>query len=276
MAAVFPRSAALPNQSPLFWVSHKDRYLRQLLISDIEEETGRSLIVYFTDCDNSAAQIDQADDAYLSELLTPCIGKSVDLMLETNGGATDATEKICAILRATAPDLRVIVPRRAKSNGTVVALCGQLILMGVESELGPIDPSINGIPVEFILNAPAGSFTALDIQVADTFRKQTRKLAKVLLQSGMLKGVADAEIDELVAKISTRDHYHSHGSVIDAKEVAALGLKVQFFPPNDPLWRKLWLLRTMYQYDCAASKYTKLFEGSKVSTAVTAPPPKAT
>ena len=77
MAAVFPRSAALPNQSPLFWVSHKDRYLRQLLISDIEEETGRSLIVYFTDCDNSAAQIDQADDAYLSELLTPCIGKSV-------------------------------------------------------------------------------------------------------------------------------------------------------------------------------------------------------
>lgn len=274
MAEFFPRSSELPNQSPLFWVSHKDRYLRQLLISDIEAETGRSLIVYFTDCDNSAAQIDQADDAYLSELLTPCIGKPVDLMLETNGGATDATEKICAILRATAPDLRVIVPRRAKSNGTVVALCGQLILMGVESELGPIDPSINGIPVEFILNAPPGSFTALDIQVADTFRKQTRKLAKVLLQSGMLNGVGEAEIDGLVAKIATRDHYHSHGSVIDANEAVALGLKVQFFPSDDPLWRKLWLLRTMYQYDCAASRYSKLFEGSKVSTAVTVPPPK--
>jgi len=273
MVAVFPRSASLPNQSPLFWVSHKDRYLRQLLISDIEAETGRSLIVYFTDCDNSSAQIDQADDAYLAELLTSCIGRSVDLMLETNGGVTDATEKICSILRATAPDLRVIVPRRAKSNGTVLALCGQVILMGVESELGPIDPSINGVPVEFILNAPAGSFNALDIQAADTFRKQTRKLAKVLLQSGMLQGIAEADIDELVGKIATRDHYHSHGSVIDAREVAELGLKVQFFPPDDPLWRKLWLLRTMYQYDCAASKYTKLFEGSKVSTAVAAPAP---
>ena len=43
----FPRSTDLPSQSPLFWVEQKDRYLRQLLIRDIEDLTKRRLIVYF-------------------------------------------------------------------------------------------------------------------------------------------------------------------------------------------------------------------------------------
>lgn len=271
----FPRGTDLPGQSPLFWVSHKDRYLRQLLIGDIEAHTGRALIVYYTDCDGSAAQIDQSDDVYLSELLTPCAGKPVDLLIETNGGATDATEKLCTILRASAPDLRVIVPRRAKSNGTVIALCGHSILMGVESELGPIDPSIGSIPVEFILNAPAGSFNAMDIQIATAFRNQTRKLAKALLASGMLKGKPSSDVDALVTKIATRDHYHSHGSAIDASEALALGLNVVAHKPDDSLWRKIWLLRTMYQYDCGVGRYAKLFEGSKVSTAIASAPSPA-
>ncbi|MDB6060258.1 MAG: hypothetical protein JWM78_361 [Verrucomicrobiaceae bacterium] len=158
MPDCFPRTKNLPSQSPLFWVTHKDRYLRQLLIRDIEEETGRQLIVYFTDCERSNAQIDGSDDAYIAELLQKCAGKATDLLLETNGGMTDATEKISAQLRQATPDLRVIVPRRAKSNGTLIALCGTSILMGFESELGPIDPSINGVPVEFVLGAPPGSF----------------------------------------------------------------------------------------------------------------------
>ena len=93
MPEYFPRSKGLPIQSPLFWVTHKDRYLRQLLISDIELDTNRSLIVYFSDCDRSLAQIDTSDDVYFSELLQQCVGKPVDLLIETNGGMTDATEK---------------------------------------------------------------------------------------------------------------------------------------------------------------------------------------
>jgi hypothetical protein len=275
MPPSFPRSAEIPSQSPLFWVAHKDRYLRQLLIGDIEEQTGRKLIVYFTDCDRTQASIDISDDAHLAELLSTVSGSPTDLMLETNGGATDTTEKICSMLRQAVPDLRVIVPRRAKSNGTVIALCGTHILMGAESELGPIDPSIAGIPVEFLLNAPAGSFTAIDIQAAEAFRKQTRKLAKSLLSSGMMKGNQTGEIEETVEKLATRDHYHSHGSVIDAKEAAALKLSIIEHGADDPLWRKIWLLRTMYQYDCGARQYAKVFEGVKISSAVTAVKPSA-
>lgn len=69
MADCFPRNKEVPTQSPLFWVTHKDRYLRQQMIRDIEEDTGRDLVVYFTDTERTSAQIDQGDDQYLYELL---------------------------------------------------------------------------------------------------------------------------------------------------------------------------------------------------------------
>ena len=274
MSEAFPRTSALPSQSPLFWVSHKDRYLRQLLIRDIQAHTGRSLIVYFADCNLATSQIDANDDVYVAELLNSCPrGTPVDLVLETNGGGTDATEKICALLRAAASDLRVIVPRRAKSNGTVIALCGQTIVMGVESELGPIDPSINGVPVEFVLNAPAATFNAIDLQIAETARKQTQKLATDLLSTGMLKTKTREEIVALVNQIATRDRYHSHGSVIDAREAESLGLSVTVLPSEDLLWRMVILLRALYQVDCPQFGYAKIFEGDKVSLVVSAPRP---
>jgi Serine dehydrogenase proteinase len=264
----FPRSKDIPSQSPLFWVTHKDRYLRQLLIRDIQEETKRNLVVYFTDCDRTTAQIDQSDDVAISELLAPITGQPVDLLLETNGGATDATEKICSLLRQSVPNLRVIVPRRAKSNGTVIALCGTEIIMGQQSELGPIDPSIGGVPAEFVVNAPPGSFSPIDFQFAESARKQTRKLASALLMTGMMKANTAAEIEDTIEKLATKNTYHSHGSSIDADEAKLLKLAVKKLQPCDQLWKQIWLLRTMYQHDCGQHGYSKLFEGSSISSAV--------
>lgn len=144
--------------------------------------------------------------------------------------------------------------------------------MGMESELGPIDPSIGNIPVEFILNAPAGAIGPLDRQAALTFRKQTDKLAKDMLSTGMLKDKDPAFIDQLVKKIGTRDHFHSHGSVINADEAMKLGLKVRYLKGDDDLWKRITLLRAMYQFDCRAQGYLKIFEGRQVSLVVAAPP----
>lgn len=267
----FPRTDSIPTQSPLFWVAHKDRYLRQLLISDIEEATGRPLVVYFTDCDGTAAQIDQTDDVAIFELLQQHVGKPIDLLLETNGGMTDATEKICSLLRQSCPDLRVIVPRRAKSNGTVIALCGTEILMGHQSELGPIDPHIGGIPCEFIVNAPVGSVNFVDLEYAKAARLQTRKLASALLTTGMMAGRKPEEVEDTVSKLATKIEYHSHGSSIDADEALKLKLTVKKHSPSDPIWQRIWLLRTMYQHDCQANGYAKLFESAVLSTSTKSP-----
>lgn len=265
----FPRGSALPRQSALYWVAEKDRYLRQLMIRDIQEMTGRQLIVYFTDCEtpDTAAQIHPADDAFLAEVLKPAHGKPIDLMLETNGGYTDATEKVVALLRVCAPDLRVIVPRRAKSNGTLVALAAQEIVMGPMSELGPIDPNIvlgpqNQVPAQFVLNSQG--VDPVIFQVATYAVAQTRKLATTLLQTGMMAN-KHLEIDEVVNKLATRDHFHSHGSVIDADEAAALHLNVNKLDVHDELWQKIWLLRCMYAHDLRQSGLIKFFEGAFIS-----------
>ncbi|MHA6829164.1 SDH family Clp fold serine proteinase [Ralstonia pseudosolanacearum] len=195
----------------------------------------------------------------------------VDLLLETNGGITDATEKICALLRKSAPDLRVLVPRRAKSNGTVIALCGQSVVMSSTSELGPIDPSVGGVPVDFILKSPPGSINPIQTQIAVTALEQTKKLAKQLLSTGMMSDRL-ADIDATIGKLASRDHFHSHGSVMDCTEAAALGLKVEEMDSKSDLWKQIWLLRTMYSYDCGRNGHSKLFESSRISTAVTAAP----
>jgi hypothetical protein len=82
----FPRNSELPTQSPLFWVEQKDRYLRQLLIRDIEELVGRRLVVYFANRYEDGSGIDARDSAYAAELLGDVGKEPVDLLLETTGG----------------------------------------------------------------------------------------------------------------------------------------------------------------------------------------------
>ena len=269
MTTLFPRGTDAPAQSPLFWVNNKDRYLRQLLIADIQAETQRDLLVYFTS-DHSNAQIDGGDDIYLSELLSARTSDQVDLMIETPGGYTDATEKVCSILRNAKVDLRVVVPRKAKSNGTVIAFCGNSIVMGRDSELGPIDPFVNNIPADYLVKLPPGTPGLDPILVlhAQSGISQTTRLAEMLLSTGMLTGEKPDVIKVLVKKLAARDQYHSHGAVIDASEAISLGLKVDLLAVDSTLWQKFWLLRTMYAYDCQHREYAKLFESAKISSPV--------
>jgi hypothetical protein len=271
----FPRGTLPPAQSPLYWVQEKDRYLRQLLIRDIQADTGRELIVYFTDC-NTPAQIDPSDEQYLVELLGACRGKVIDLLLETNGGVTDATEKVVAVLKNWDCDLRVIVANRAKSNGTVIALVGKSIVMGPNSELGPVDPNIHigegqFAPAQFIMNLDPAQVAPITRLFADFAIRQTKKLARQALGCRMLPDKTEDQLDEIVEKLATRDVYHSHGSVIDHSEAQALGLTVEILEPSDPTWKKLWLLRCMYQADAPAKRLGKIFEGERISSSVAAP-----
>lgn len=274
----FPRGKALPRQSPLFWVTEKDRYLRQLLIRDIQIETGRTLLVYFGLPDLVQGQISPGDDAYLIELLRDAKGGPVDLLIETPGGYTDAAEKLASVLRQLAPDLRVIVPCRAKSNGTMLAVVGSCVVMGPGSELGPADPLItvaqnNSIPAHFILSSPPGTIDPIFVQAAAHAVAQTTKLATDLLSTGMMAGKTPAEISATVEALSSRNTYKSHGSVIDADEATRLGLHVLKLGVDDDLWNRLWLLRCMYDHDIRKAGAAKVFEGPSISNTLRAPAP---
>jgi ClpP class serine protease len=266
----FPRGTALPAQSPLFWVSQKDRYLRQLLIRDIQELTKRRLVVYFANRYENA-QIDQRDTALMAELCRDTGGQPADLMLETTGGFTDAAEALISLIQALIPDLRVIVASAAKSNGTLIGLAAKTIVMGATSELGPIEPQVAGIP-STVLEAPEIAKQNFPLHKAGSFAlQQTKALAKRLLAAGMMNGKPEAEIDALVKKLSGRDHYFSHGSVINHLEAKQLGLSVEYLTPDNEIWQKIWLLYCMYDHDSRRDRHLKIFEGQSISTSIAAP-----
>lgn len=262
----FPRTRDLPLQSPKYWVKEKDRYLRQLLIEDIQQITGRELIVYFT----NQGMIDFRDADDISEVLDDCQSQDVDLMLQTPGGIIDACEKVISVLKLRLHTYRVLIPSWAKSAGTIIALSSNEIVMGVNSELGPIDPQFNGIPAEFIRDDPAQQYPVR--QIAESAIVRTRKLASQVLSRGMLKGEKPNQINSLVDQLSSAQSYSSHGAVINAEEVKSLGLKTKFLDAKDDLWKRLWLLYCMYDYDCQRNGYAKLFEGPRVSIARPLPP----
>ncbi|MBY3243767.1 MULTISPECIES: SDH family Clp fold serine proteinase [Rhizobium] len=266
----FPRGKSLPTQSPMFWVQQKDRYLRQLLISDIEEMTGRRLVVYFANRFKQESIINAGDIPYVAELLGDLGSAPADLLLETNGGETDATEAIVSLLQSTVTDLRVIVVNAAKSNGTMICLAAREIIMGPTSELGPIDPHLNGVPASILVEPPIAQQNYPLHRLAAYAIMQTKKLATSLLQNGMLAGKPPQDVSAVVEALSTKNVFHSHGSVVDHREAKALGLAVNYLPEDDELWKRIWLLHCMYAQDITTMNYLKIFEGRARSTSVAA------
>jgi hypothetical protein len=260
----FPRTAEVSEDSPLFWVENKDRFLRQQLIRDIERVTGRRLCVFFCN-PYLSSNLEQHDVGRLFEILNTDDCSPFDLLLETTGGETDATEAIVSMLRSVQSDMRVIVPSQAKSNGTVICLAAKEILMGATSQLGPIEPYVLRIPAS-VLELPAYErISLLHHELGKHAKKQTIKIAKDLLRSGMMKSRDEQEIEAAVMALSTRDEFPSHGSVIDAREAIRLGLNIEQLPVNSHLWRMCWLLYSMYSFDCNLRGIAKIFEGRKFS-----------
>lgn len=263
----FPRTDALPSHSSKYWAKEKDRLLRQLLISDIETQTGRELIVYFGQLDEGINHTDPDD---LSEIIEGLSTKSVDLLIQTPGGDVDAVEKFVSVLNQRLDDYRVIVPSWAKSGGTVIAMSGAKILLGVNSELGPINPQIlipdlGPMPCEFIQRDETKDQVLREY--AGAAIQRMRGLARKILKRGMLKALKAEELDLTLDKLSSANQYNSHGAVIDFGEARDLGLAVEWMPPEEPLWRKVWLLYCLYDHDTKSKGLGRVIEGAVFSIA---------
>ena len=223
------------------------------------------MVVYFARLDQPIVEAD-ADD--LSEMFEGVESKNIDILIHTPGGSVDAIEKIVTILQNRTDDYRIIVPSLAKSGGTVIALSSSKILLGINSELGPIDPQMGtqdygNVPAEFI--AEDDSQPQLLRKIAKTNVKRAQALAEKYLREGMLKGKGEEEIKKVVEKISSAQSYGSHGAVIDHMEAKDIGLSVEYMEPSSTIWRRVWLLYCLYDYDVRQKKLGKVFEGALYS-----------
>jgi hypothetical protein len=80
--------------------------------------------------------------------------RDIFLILQTAGGRIEPAYLISKTCSRVAKNRFVVaVPRRAKSAGTLICLGADEIHMGLMSELGPVDPQIDGYPALGLINS---------------------------------------------------------------------------------------------------------------------------
>jgi len=109
------------------------------LLSALEDARESRVIAYWT---TDMAKVSDAVVLSLYDQLS-AIGRTprLDLYLRTNGGQTEAPWRIVSLAREFCEELNVLVPHRAASAGTLIALGADHIVMAPLGVLGPIDPS---------------------------------------------------------------------------------------------------------------------------------------
>ena len=111
-------------------------------ISDLRG--GRDILVYASDLSKKAPiMIDYSDILPFQDQISNLNGDSIDIILETPGGFAEIVEDLVNIVRSKYEKVGIIIPGYAKSAGTIFAMAGDEILMGIISSLGPIDAQID-------------------------------------------------------------------------------------------------------------------------------------
>lgn len=135
--------------------------IRRKYIKDLSDKTNRNVIVYYSawlQKGNLAKHgfrfdiVDSDKMGFMSTINGLDRTKGLDLVLHTPGGSIGATESIVHYLQTIfGNDIRAIIPQIAMSAGTMIACSCKEIIMGKHSNLGPIDPQINGRPTHGII-----------------------------------------------------------------------------------------------------------------------------
>ncbi|MER8764364.1 hypothetical protein [Mesorhizobium sp. M0968] len=283
VAAAAP--APKPSKTPLYSAFNASRYMRQQLIKQIEEETGAKLLCYM-----ATAEIDRDDVMFFVDLIHNVPkGSSIDLLLHTPGGDVDAAEKLIELVRNRKGDgkFRVIVPDRAKSAGTLIALGADTIVMSDTSELGTIDPQYigkdaHGNEVHLSVfdylssyetyaeqlrkdpNDPAARamFEKFDPAVLNKF-KQVKSRARIFGENQLKRH--GTTYTAIVAQLMDTKTYPSHGQMIGADHAKQMGLQVDVMQMDEPLWQSLWQLYCHFRLALTQPGISKMFESAYAS-----------
>lgn len=118
---------------------------RCILYDSIERERDSKVILYVTGDRRNLETIISDDMIHLLTDHLDLIGvqRKISLILYTRGGNTLAAWSIVNLIKMFCDELEVIIPSRALSAGTLIAIGANRIIMTKQATLGPIDPSIS-------------------------------------------------------------------------------------------------------------------------------------
>lgn len=82
-------------------------------------------------------------NGFMNAIYEAEVSNGLTLILHTPGGDPHAVESIVDYLHAKFNYIEVIVPYLAMSGGAIISLASNLVILGKQSQLGPIDPQFS-------------------------------------------------------------------------------------------------------------------------------------
>lgn len=204
----------------------------------------------------------------------------IALFIYTPGGDTIAGWGMVNLIRQYCKKLKVLVPFRSLSCGTLISLGADEIVMGKRGLLSPVDPSVAS-PFNPTAPAPAGQISLLPVSVEDMIgyidlarkeiglkgekslvevlkslsdkvhplalgavyraREQSSTLAKRLLS---IHTKDDQTRINKIVKLLTQE-LPTHNYLIGRSEAQDIGLKI--IEPNDKIEKLMWSLYKEYE-----------------------------
>ncbi len=250
-----------------------DKQLKEYLDAISNCRNDATVIFYasaFLQKANDDVSITREDiNGFMNALSGTPTNKGLVLILHTPGGDPNAVESIVEYLHAKFGRIDVIVPYLAMSGGAMISLASDLLILGKQSQLGPIDP-------QFIISNKVHSARAIqegfnkaredienDIKLAhlwapilqnmgpslvleaDKALTYSKELVVNWLNNRMLKDIEDEKerrkkTNAIAAYFNaedTPDHgqIHAHGQRIGVDKLKELGLKLEFLEKDQDL-----------------------------------------
>lgn len=253
---------------------------RKRLITEIEKERNSKVVVFFYG-DRPLAPTQIADDAIrpMYDHLRSLGHKpeKLDIYLYSLGGVMETPWKIVTMLREFCKELSVIVPYKAYSAATMIALGADKILMTDKAELSPIDPQLNvtassdrpqfvlpQIGVEDVASyvtflrqragltdqaALASSVAALVSNLTPPLLGRIERIySHIRLVARKLLSLARPPIDDrrvtaIIEALTEKTYVHGHG--IGRQEAKEIGLNVESL--DGQMAELAWQLYTEYE-----------------------------
>lgn len=263
--------------------------LRAETFRRIERITGTPLICYVSRTANVPSgvtnYIDDSDLTAFGDMVHLVEGEKIDVLLVSNGGSAETTERIVHLLRERFEQIRFIIPANAYSAATMMCLAGDEILMGPLATLGPIDPQIGGIPARAILR----SFERLEqrlkeegpqaitaympllqkydlhtLEICRSAEELSQELARTWLSKYMYKCQDDNEVVTSIVKFfASYDVHKSHSRGINRQLAREIGLKVNNIEEIEGLADLVSSLRNQYDILFDQFPFYKVFEDAR-------------
>lgn len=255
--------------------------------------TGRNTIAYYSGWlqrgpNTPNLSINDTDkNAFMATIHGLDRTKGLDLLLHTPGGSIAAAESIVDYLRRMfGTNLRAIVPQIAMSAGTMLACsCGEIVL-GKQSNLGPIDPQMNGMPANGVLREfeqaakevkadPSriavwqpiiGKYHPSFLQECVNAIAWSKTVVTDWLTTGMFSGdpKAESKAKRVVRELSDYKKMKTHGRHVHIDQCKQLGLNILDLE-SDPTLQDLVLTvhHAFMQTLGEATQVTKIVENQQ-------------